>query len=114
MDFHAETTSEKLALANYLDGQVTAVWGTHTHVQTNDARLLPRGTAYLTDAGMTGARDSVLGVETEGVVERYLSGRPQPFAVAQGPAILNGLLLEFDSAGRAHKIQTVNRELGLV
>ena len=83
VDFHAEATSEKLALANFLDGRVTAVWGTHTHVQTNDARLLPRGTAYLTDVGMTGARDSILGVETEGVVERYLTGRPQPFLVAR-------------------------------
>lgn len=97
-------------MANFLDGRVTAVWGTHTHVQTNDARLLPRGTAYLTDVGMTGARDSILGVETEGVVERYLTGRPQPFVVAQGgDAHLNGLLLEFDAAGRARQIETVQR-----
>lgn len=114
VDFHAEATSEKLALANYLDGQVTAVWGTHTHVQTNDARFLPRGTAYLTDAGMTGAKNSILGVETQGVVERYLSGRPQPFIVAEGEAVLNGLLLEFDANGRAHKIETLSRELGLL
>lgn len=113
VDVHAETTSEKLALANYLDGRVTAVWGTHTHVQTNDARLLPRGTAYLSDAGMTGARDSILGVETECVVERYLTGRPTPFAVAHGPAQLNGLLLEFNAAGRALAIQTVQREVPL-
>lgn len=111
VDFHAETTSEKLALANFLDGRVTAVWGTHTHVQTNDARLLPRGTAYLSDAGMTGARDSVLGVETEGVVARYLSGRPTPFAVAKGVAQINGLLLEFAANGKARAIQTVRREL---
>ena len=110
VDFHAEATSEKLALANFLDGRVTAVWGTHTHVQTNDARLLPRGTAYLTDVGMTGARDSILGVETEGVVERYLTGRPQPFLVAQGgEAQLNGLLLEFDADGRAKRLETVQR-----
>lgn len=114
VDFHAETTSEKLAMANFLDGQVTAVWGTHTHVQTNDARLLPRGTAYLSDAGMTGARDSILGVETEGVVKRYLTGRPAPFAVAHGPAQLNGLLLEFRPDGRAVAIQTVNREVPLL
>lgn len=114
VDFHAETTSEKLALANFLDGRVTAVWGTHTHVQTNDARLLPRGTAYLSDAGMTGARDSVLGVETDGVVARYLSGRPTPFVVAHGIAQLNGLLLEFAPDGKARNIQTVNREVPLL
>lgn len=109
VDFHAETTSEKMALANFLDGRVTAVWGTHTHVQTNDARLLPRGTAYLTDAGMTGAVDSILGVEVDTIVRRYLIGKPTPFSVAEGEAQVNGLVLEFDSDGKAKKIETVQR-----
>ena len=76
MDVHAEATSEKIALGHHLDGRVTAVVGTHTHVQTADARVLPGGTAYLTDLGMTGPHDSVIGVRTEIVLRRFLSGAP--------------------------------------
>lgn len=112
VDFHAETTSEKLALANFLDGRVTALWGTHTHIQTNDARLLPRGTAYISDIGMTGALDSILGVECQGVIQRYLTGRPMPFAVADsGPALLCGAVIEFGEDGRALGIRPVQKEL---
>ena len=109
VDFHAETTSEKLALGRFLDGRVTAVWGTHTHVQTNDAKLLPRGTAYISDVGMTGPLDSILGVEAETVVERYLNGKPTPFRVAEGEAELNAALLEFTAEGKAKKIEVIKR-----
>lgn len=111
VDFHAEATSEKIALARYLDGRVTAVWGTHTHVQTNDAQLLPRGTAYITDLGMTGAVDSILGVEADEVINRYLTGRPTPFNVAEGEAMLCGALLEFAADGKAIKIEAVQRRV---
>lgn len=109
VDFHAEATSEKLALARHLDGRVTALWGTHTHVQTADARILPRGTAYITDVGMTGALDSILGVEAETVVQRYLTGQPAPFSVADGEAEVCGALIEFTADGKAVGIQSVRR-----
>lgn len=111
VDFHAEATSEKLALARYLDGRVTALWGTHTHIQTNDAQLLPRGTAYLTDVGMTGAVDSILGVEADEVIKRFISGQPTPFRVADGEAVLCGALLEFTAAGKAVKIETIQKRV---
>lgn len=109
VDFHAEATSEKLALARFLDGRVTAVWGTHTHIQTADARVLPRGTAYITDVGMCGAVDSILGVESESVVQRYLTGQPTPFAVADGEAEVCGAVVEFTAEGRAVKMEAVRR-----
>ncbi|MFA6107490.1 MAG: TIGR00282 family metallophosphoesterase [Candidatus Latescibacterota bacterium] len=94
VDFHAEATAEKMALAWYLDGQVSAIIGTHTHVQTADERLLPGGTAYLTDAGMTGAHDSVIGVRAEIAIGRFLSQVPARFKPADGNVRLNGVLLE--------------------
>ncbi len=109
VDFHAEATSEKLALARFLDGRVTAVFGTHTHVQTSDARILPRGTAYLSDVGMTGAYDSILGVESEQVIGRFLTGRAEPFQVAGGEAEFDALLLEFDAAGKALRAETIRK-----
>ena len=109
VDFHAEATSEKLALARFLDGRVTAVFGTHTHVQTSDARILPRGTAYLSDVGMTGAYDSILGVESEQVINRFLTGRTEPFKVAVGEAEFDALLLEFDAAGKALHAETIRK-----
>lgn len=109
VDFHAEATSEKIALARFLDGRVTAVWGTHTHVQTADARVLPRGTAYITDVGMTGAVESVLGMEIDGVVQRYLTGQPSPFTVAGGEAEVCGALVEFTADGKAVGMQAVRR-----
>lgn len=113
VDFHAETTSEKLALGNFLDGRVTAFWGTHTHVQTNDARLLPRGTAYLTDAGMTGPLDSILGMDTATVVRRYITGQPVSMHPAEGTAQINGLVVEFAADGRAQNIKLINETIRL-
>jgi len=110
VDFHAEATSEKQALGWYLDGRVTAVVGTHTHVATADARLLPRGTAYCTDAGMCGARDSVIGDEVEAVLSRFKSQMPTRLPAAKGPAMINGLLIEADeSTGMATDIRRCDR-----
>ena len=107
VDFHAEATSEKIAMARWLDGRVTAVLGTHTHVQTNDARLLPGGTAALTDAGMTGPHDSVIGVEAELAIRRMRTGLPVRFQPAEGGVRLEGALVECDANGRATAIETV-------
>jgi 2',3'-cyclic-nucleotide 2'-phosphodiesterase len=110
VDMHAEATSEKAALAWHLDGRVSAVVGTHTHVQTADERILPGGTAFITDAGMTGPRDSVIGMSREIVLQRFLTQIPARFEVAGGPAQLNGVLIEVDAAtGRALGIRRVNR-----
>ncbi|XID95052.1 TIGR00282 family metallophosphoesterase [Paenibacillaceae bacterium WGS1546] len=108
VDFHAEATSEKIAMGWHLDGRASLVVGTHTHVQTNDARILPGGTAYLTDAGMTGPRDGVLGMEKETVLRRFVTGMPARFTVAEGKWTLNGAFVEIDEAtGRASKVQTI-------
>ena len=96
VDFHAEATSEKLAFANYFDGQVTAVVGTHTHVQTADERILPKGTAYITDLGMVGAQNSILGMTVEPVIKRFLTGRPSKFEVAEGAAVYCAVLINID------------------
>ena len=96
VDFHAEATSEKIALGWYLDGRVSAVVGTHTHVQTADERLLPGGTAYISDAGMTGAFDSVIGVRKEEPIERFLTQLPVKFEVAKNNLRLNGVVIEVD------------------
>jgi metallophosphoesterase (TIGR00282 family) len=101
LDFHGEATSEKVAMARYLDGRVTAVIGTHTHVQTNDARVLPGGTAAITDAGMTGPHDSVIGVKGELAIQRMRTGVPVRFETAEGDVRIEGLLVECDAAGRA-------------
>lgn len=93
VDMHAEATSEKMALAWYLDGRVSAVIGTHTHIQTSDERVLPGGTAYLTDAGMTGVHDSVLGLDKDAVLERFLKQIPGKFLLAEGEATLQGALV---------------------
>jgi 2',3'-cyclic-nucleotide 2'-phosphodiesterase len=97
MDFHAETTSEKIAMGRMLDGKVSAVVGTHTHVQTADDIILPNGTAYLTDAGMCGPDDSVLGRVTESVIWRFRSGLPTRFPIAKGPVRLCGAIVEVDA-----------------
>ena len=96
VDMHAETTSEKLALARYLDGRVSAVVGTHTHVQTADEQILPNGTAYLTDLGMTGPHDGVIGMKTDIVIERFLRGLAAKFEPSEGDIKLNGLLVDID------------------
>lgn len=97
VDFHAEATSEKIAMARYLDGRVAAVLGTHTHVQTNDARILARGTAAMTDIGMCGVHDSILGMNEKPILERFLTGLPTRFTLAKGRAQLSGALMELDS-----------------
>ena len=108
VDIHAEASSEKVALGWYLDGRVGAVIGTHTHVQTADERLLPNGTAYITDVGMTGPRDSVIGMRQEPVIERFLTGMPSRFEVATGPTILSGVVVAIDAeTGRARSIERV-------
>ncbi len=112
VDFHAEATSEKIALARMLDGQVSAVVGTHTHVQTADEQIFPGGTAYLSDAGFTGPHDSVLGREIEPVIKRFLTGMPQRFEVAKNRVMLHGCVIEIeDASGRALKIQRVSEPL---
>ena len=108
VDFHAEATSEKLALAHYLDGRVTAVVGTHTHVQTADEKILPGGTAYITDLGMVGADNSILGVKVEPVVKKFLTGRPSKFEVAEGAAIFCAVLITVDDKkNRVKKIERI-------
>jgi len=107
VDFHAEATSEKIALARILDGRATAVIGTHTHVQTNDARVLPGGTAALTDAGMTGPHDSVIGVRADLAIERMRTGMPVRFHPADGDVRIEGALVECGADGRATRCETV-------
>jgi metallophosphoesterase (TIGR00282 family) len=101
VDFHAEATSEKIAMARWLDGRVTAVVGTHTHVQTSDARVLPGGTAAITDAGMTGPHDSVIGVEADLAIQRMRTGLPVRFKPAEGDVRIEGVLVECEQDGRA-------------
>jgi metallophosphoesterase (TIGR00282 family) len=109
VDFHAETTSEKIAMGWYLDGQVTALVGTHTHVQTADARILPEGTAYLTDVGMTGPHDGVIGVDRATVIARFTTGLPARFESATGDPRLHAVLIDADEeTGRATGIQTLS------
>ena len=113
VDIHAEATSEKMAMGWYLDGRVSAVLGTHTHVPTADTRVLPRGTAFVCDVGMTGARDSVIGDSVEGVLQRFLTAMPVRLQPASGPAVLNSVLLDIDEqTGRARSIVRVDRETG--
>jgi 2',3'-cyclic-nucleotide 2'-phosphodiesterase len=112
VDFHAEATSEKIALARMLDGEVSAVIGTHTHVQTADEQIFPGGTAYLTDAGFTGPHESVLGREIEPVIRRFLTNAPQRFEVAKERVLLQGAVIEIDEAsGKAIKIQRVSESV---
>ena len=108
VDFHAEATSEKITFAHYVDGRVTAVVGTHTHVQTSDAALLPKGTAYITDLGMTGPYVSSIGRDLAPVTRRFVTGMPSRFEVASGPCVLEGAVVEFDPASRrASSIEAV-------
>jgi hypothetical protein len=108
VDMHAETTSEKMAMGHFLDGEVTAVVGTHTHVQTADEQILPQGTAYLTDIGMTGPVHSVIGIKKELAIEKFITQMPRRFEVASGPAVLCAALIELDGAvGKAVSIQRI-------
>jgi metallophosphoesterase (TIGR00282 family) len=109
VDMHAETTSEKQAMGWYLDGKVSAVLGTHTHVPTADSRVLPGGTAYITDVGMTGPHDSVIGMEKEGVLRRFLDALPARFVVAENDVQMNTVLIDADeSTGHARSIERLN------
>jgi metallophosphoesterase (TIGR00282 family) len=113
IDIHAEATSEKAARGWHLDGRVSAVIGTHTHVATADARILPRGTAFVSDVGMVGPLNSIIGMEVEPIVERFLTQLPTRFSpVERGPAIFNAVLLDIDEAsGRALSIERIDREM---
>ena len=109
VDFHAEATSEKIAMGWHLDGRVTAVFGTHTHVQTADERVLPKGTACLTDVGMTGPHDSIIGVTVDAALSRFLNGMPAKFEAASGPGRLNAVIVTADPAnGKATAIERLN------
>jgi len=108
VDLHAEATSEKMAMGWFLDGQVSAVIGTHTHVPTADEQILPKGTAFISDAGMTGPHDSVLGRDKEAVIRRFLTQMPQRLEVAEGNVLLNGVIVDVDeSTGLARSIERV-------
>ncbi len=112
IDFHAEATSEKIALGRYLDGRVSAVLGTHTHVGTIDAELLPGGTAYVTDIGMTGPTDSIIGDDVEAVIHRFLTMLPYRLSVGKGETIFNAILIRLDEdSGRAISIDRIYREV---
>src|SRR5207248_6466207 len=111
LDFHAEATSEKVAMATWLDGRVTAVIGTHTHVQTNDARVLPGGTATVTDAGMTGPHDSVIGVEAELAIRRMRLRQPVRFVPAEGGVRIEGVVVDCSDGGRAERIDLLRIEI---
>lgn len=110
VDMHAEATSEKVALGWYLDGRVSAVLGTHTHVQTADERILPQGTAYITDVGMVGPYNSVIGIEVQPIIEKFLTQMPKKFEVSkEGPNIFNAVVLTIDeNSGKTHKIERIN------
>ncbi|HGX0857038.1 TPA: TIGR00282 family metallophosphoesterase [Enterococcus faecalis] len=109
VDFHGETTSEKQAMSWFLDGQVSAVVGTHTHVQTNDARILPKGTAFLSDVGMTGPYDGILGMKREPIIEKFMTALPKRFEVVEtGRTILSACILEIDDqTGQAKMIEPI-------
>jgi metallophosphoesterase (TIGR00282 family) len=107
VDFHGEATSEKLAMGWYLDSRVHAVIGTHTHVQTSDEKVLPGGTAYITDAGMTGPSDSILGVEKDAVIRRFITGMPTRFEVASGEAVLGAVCIQLDENNKVYNIKRI-------
>ena len=112
IDFHGEATSEKNAMGIYLDGRVSAMLGTHTHIGTIDARVLPKGTAFVTDIGMVGPRDSVIGDDAEAVINRFLTQMPHRLSVGKGPIIFNSVLVEIGENGQAANITRVDLELG--
>ena len=112
IDFHAEATSEKNALAKYFDGEVSCIVGTHTHVQTSDEKVTPLGTGYITDAGMTGATDSIIGMQPEGPLVRFLNGIPKKFEVAKKAVELQGVLADIDGiSGRCNSIERIKEVL---
>ena len=109
IDFHAEATAEKIALANYLDGKVNIVFGTHTHVQTADEMILPKGTAYITDIGMTGPMDSVIGMEKKASIKRFVTTLPEKYKIAEGESKFNSCLFVInDENGKIEEIKRIN------
>lgn len=109
VDMHAEATSEKIAMGRFLDGKVSAVLGTHTHVPTADEQIFPSGTAFLCDVGMVGPKESILGREIDPIIERYLTQTPQKFGMAKGPVEFNAVLIEVDNeSGQARSIKRIN------
>ncbi|MBF0533207.1 MAG: TIGR00282 family metallophosphoesterase [Candidatus Omnitrophica bacterium] len=111
VDFHGEATSEKIAFGHFVDGQASVVFGTHTHIQTADAQILPKGTAYITDTGMTGPYDSVIGQSKENIIQRFLLSMPVKFTVASGDIRLSGILADIDAAtGKARGIERVSQK----
>lgn len=109
VEIHAEATSEKIAFGRYLDGRVSSVAGTHTHVQTSDEVILPKGTAYITDLGMTGPKDSIIGREVEPVLKKFLTGMPVKMDIAKNQIALEGLLIDIDSSGKAKSIERIRK-----
>ena len=107
IDFHAEATGEKITMGYYLDGMVTAVFGTHTHVQTADERILPKGTAYISDIGMTGAKNSALGMDVSVAIKRFETALPERYKVATGEGILNGVIFDIDD--KTNKVVNIKR-----
>lgn len=107
IDFHAEATAEKIAFANYLDGDVEIVFGTHTHVQTADERILPKGTGYISDIGMTGPTESVIGMNVEASVKRFVTTLPERYKIAEGETALNGVIFEIDD--NTNKVKSIKR-----
>lgn len=107
IDFHAEATAEKIAMARYLDGKITALFGTHTHVQTADEQILPQGTAYITDIGMTGPKNSVIGMDVEASIKRFETTLPEKYKLAEGECILNGIIFDIDDV--KNKVTDIKR-----
>ncbi|MGB9678605.1 MAG: TIGR00282 family metallophosphoesterase [Thermoanaerobacteraceae bacterium] len=110
VDFHAEATSEKIAMGHFLDGRVTCVFGTHTHVQTADEKILNKGTAYISDVGMTGPSDSVLGIDKNLIIKKFISSVPIRFEIAEGPGQINGVVIDVDeNTSKAKSIIRINK-----
>lgn len=107
IDFHAEATAEKIAMARYLDGKITCLFGTHTHVQTADEQILPQGTAYITDIGMTGPKDSVIGMDVQASIKRFETALPEKYKLAEGECILNAVLFDIDN--NTNKVNNIKR-----
>ena len=109
VDFHAEAAAEKIAMGYYLDGEITALFGTHTHVQTADEKILKKGTGYITDIGMTGPKESVIGMDIDASLKRFVTTLPEKYKVAEGEAMLNGVIFEInDENCRINKIKRIN------
>lgn len=109
VDFHAEATAEKIAMGNYLDGKATLVYGTHTHVQTADERILPKGTGYITDIGMTGPKNSVIGMEISASIKRFETTLPERYKIATGECIFNGIVVDIDNdTNKVNEIKRIN------